>query len=180
MRRIPDEVLEYYAELFIQHRIREQGVTFERFLELPDSYLKRHTASPRDPVHLTILLLAATLFFPACGKTSGAESTASRFVDQYYVKVDLSLAKTFAVGLAARKIEQEQALAQGAGTGEGTRQRDVIYRLLEKRDEGEHVFFVYELDVKGQGVPTLKKRSLISVGKVGDAWQITNFRDFDS
>ena len=180
MTRIPDEVLEYYAELFIESRIREQGVTFERFLELPEAYLKRNRPSTRDGSHLAFLLLGAVLFFPACGKTSDADSTASRFVDQYYVKVDLLRAKQFTDGLATRKIEQEQALLQGVSTGEGATHRDVSYRLLEKRDDGEHIFFVYDVAVKGQGVPTLKKRSLISVGKIGGTWRITNFRDFDS
>ncbi len=180
MRRIPDEVLEYYANLFIEQRIREQGITFERFLELPEIYLKPSKISKRDGSYLAILLLGATLVFPACGKTSDADSTASSFVDQYYVKVDLMGAKQFTDGLATRKVEQEQALLQGQSAGEGAKQRDVTYRLLEKRDEGEHIFFVYDLSVKGQGVPTLKKRSLISVGRVGGAWRITNFRDFDS
>ena len=180
MERISDEVLEYYAELFIEQGIREQGVTFERFLELPEAYLKRVNPPKRDLNSLALLLLGATVFFPSCRDTSDADSTASRFVDQYYVKVDLSRAKQFTDGLATRKIEQEQALLQGASTFEGTRHRDVTYRLLEKRGEGDHIFFIYDLAVKGQGVPTLKKRSLVSVGKVSGAWRITNFRDFDS
>ncbi len=180
MERISDEVLEYYAELFIEQGIREQGVTFERFLELPETYLKRGNPSARNIKSLALLLLGATLFFPSCRDTSDADSTASRFVDHYYVKVDLSRAKQFTDGLATRKIEQEQALLQGASTSEGTRHRDVTYRLLEKRGEGDHLFFVYDLAVKGQGAPTLKKRSLVSVGRVGGSWRITNFRDFDS
>ena len=46
--RIPDEVLEYYGNLFIEHRIQEQGVTFERFLVLPEAYLKRGVSSKRS------------------------------------------------------------------------------------------------------------------------------------
>ena len=180
MKRIPDEVLEYYAELFIEQRIRDQGITFERFLELPEAYLKRGKLPKGHRSYLVLLLLGASLFFPACSSTSDAESIASRFVDQYYVKVDLARAKSLTDGLAARKIEQEQALLQGAGTGEGTTQRDVAYRLLEKRQEGDHIFFVYALTVQGRGVPALNKRSLLSLGKIGGVWRITNFRDFDS
>lgn len=40
MKRIPDELLEYYAEIFIEHRIGDRGITFERFLEMPESYLR--------------------------------------------------------------------------------------------------------------------------------------------
>lgn len=180
MKRIPDEVLEYYAELFIEQRIREQGVTFERFLELPEAYLKRSHSPGRDPRVAACLLLAAAALLSACGKASDAEATASSFVDQYYVKVDLARAKQFTDGLATRRIEQEEGLLQGVSSAAGTKQRDVTYRLREKRDEGEHLFFVYDLEIKGHGVPTLRKRSLLSVGKVGAAWRVTNFRDFDS
>ena len=180
MDRMPDEMLEYYADLFIEQRIREQGVTFERFLELPEAYLKRSYSSRLDRSYLVLLLLGAAVLSPACSNASDAGSTASSFIDQYYVKVDLPRAKRLTDGLATRKIEQEQALLQGVSTGEGAKHRDVTYRLMEKRDEGEHVFFVYDLAVKGQGVPVLKKRSLIAVGKVGDTWRVTNFRDFDS
>jgi len=181
MTRISDELLEYYAELFIERRVRDQGVTFERFLDLPEAYLTRTNPSRRERNALTFLLLAAATLFAACGKASDAEAIASRFVDRYYVKVDLMRAKQLTDGLATRKIEQEEALLQGSSGGRaGTEQRDVTYRLLEKREEGEHLFFVYDLNITGHGVPTLKKRSLLSAGKRDGAWRITNFRDFDS
>ena len=180
MKRISDELLEYYAELFIDQRVRDQGVTFERFLNLPEAYLKRTTPHRRDHSRLAFLLLTVSALFPACGKASDAEATASSFVDRYYVRVDLTTAKRLTDGLATRKIEQEEALLQGAGGGDAARQRDVTYRLLEKRDEGDHSYFVYDVDIRGHGVPTLRKRSLLWVGKRGGAWRITNFRDFDS
>ena len=180
MSRLPDEVIEYYAELFLDQRIREQGVTFERFLHSPEVYLKRTHSSRRDGHLLACLLLGAAAFFPSCGNASDGEAAASRFIDHYYVKVDLAGAKRFTDGLATRKIEQEQALVQGANRGAGDRQRDVAYRLLEKRNEGERLVLMYDLDIKGQGVPTLKKRSLVSVEKIGGAWRIMNFHDFDS
>lgn len=126
------------------------------------------------------ILLAAAVSLPACSNTSGPDKIASSFVDQYYVKVDLSQAKKLTGGLATRKIEQEQALLQGVSPAGGTSRRDVTYRFLEKRDEGERILFVCDLAIKGRGVPTLKKRALLSVGKIEGAWRITNFRDFDS
>jgi hypothetical protein len=97
------------------------------------------------------------------------------------VKVDLVMAKQLTEGLATRKIEQEEALLQGSTGGPARAgQRDVAYRLLEKREEGDHLYFVYDLSITGQGVPALKKRSLLSVGKRDGVWRITNFRDFDA
>lgn len=127
-----------------------------------------------------VLLLAAALSLHACGNSSDPDKIASRFIAEYYVKVDLSQAKTLTDGLATRKIEQEQALAEGRKAGEGTRRRDVRYRMLEKRSEDDRLFLVYELHIKGRGVPSLRKRAIVSLGRVGQGWRVTNFHDFDS
>jgi len=179
MSRIPDEVLEYYAELFIEQRIRERGVTFERFLDLPEAYLTRTFSAHRDR-RLLAWLVAAAALLSSCGRASDAEATASRFIDHYYVKVDLGRAKEFTGGLATKKIDQEQVLVQGIGSDVGNRRRDVTYRLVEKRNEAERLVLVYDIDIRGQGVPSLRKRSLISMEKIGGVWRVMNFHDFDS
>lgn len=128
---------------------------------------------------MVFLLLAVTVFLPACGNTSAPDTIASSFLNQYYVNVDLSQAKKLTDGLATRKIEQEEALLEGVGRDREKR-RDASYRLLQKREEGERIAFLYEVMIKGRGVPTLKKRLLLSVAKVDGAWRITNFSDFDT
>jgi hypothetical protein len=180
MSRIPDEVLEYYADLFIELRIRERGITFERFLDLPDVYLTRRSGASGDRRLLACLVAAAAVLVSSCGRASDAEATASQFIDRYYVKVDLARAKEFTGGLATRKIDQEQALLQGTSGDPGTRRRDVAYHLVEKRSEGARLILVYDIDIRGQGVPVLRKRSLISVEKLGAEWRVMNFHDFDS
>jgi hypothetical protein len=180
MSRIPDEVLEYYAELFIEERIRERGVTFERFLDLPEAYLTRRSSTSRERRLLACLVVATAALFSSCGRASDAEATASRFIDHYYVTVDLGRAKEFTSGLATRKIDQEQVLVQGISSDAGNGRRDVAYRLVERRNEGERLVLIYDIDIRGQGVPALRKRSLISVEKIGGAWRVMNFHDFDS
>lgn len=133
-----------------------------------------------NPLASLLLLFAAALLLPACGTPSDPDKIALGFVNAYYVTVDLPQAKKLTSGLATRKVEQEQALLEGMNPDGGTRRRDVSSRLLERRDEGERIQFVYELTIKGRGVPPLKKRVLFSVGQVDAAWRITNFRDFDS
>lgn len=128
---------------------------------------------------MAFLLLAVTVFFPACSNTSDPDTIASSFLNQYYVNADLSQAKKLTDGLAARKIEQEEALLEGVGRGREKR-RDASYRLLQKREEGEHIAFLYEVMIKGRGVPTLKRRLLLSVTKIDGAWRITNFSEFDA
>lgn len=39
--RIPDELLEYYGDLFMKSNLRRQGIVFERFLASPDYYCKK-------------------------------------------------------------------------------------------------------------------------------------------
>lgn len=128
---------------------------------------------------MVFLLSAVTIFFLACDNTSSPDMIASSFLNRYYVNVDLSQAKKLTDGLATRKIEQEEALLEGVGRGR-EKPRDASYRLLQKQEERERIAFLYEVIVKGQGVPTLKKRLLLSVAKVNGAWRITKFSDFDT
>ena len=125
------------------------------------------------------LLLTTILTLPACGNSSDPDKIASSFLHHYYVAVDLLQAKKLTNGLATRKIEQEQALLQSASALEGLRRRNVNYRLLEKRGEGDRLALLYELTIKGRGVPPMHKRAILSLGRVGDGWRVTNFRDFD-
>jgi hypothetical protein len=179
MTRIPDELLDYYAEIFIRQRIREQGLTFERFLYLQEARRTERVPAGHARRFAAVWVLGVATLLHACAGDADSETTASRFIDRYYVRADLAQAKALAEGLAARKIEREQALLQGVAAGAASRQRDVSYRLLERRDEGDRVVLVYDLDIKGTGVPTLRKRSLLSLAKIHGAWRILNFHDFD-
>ncbi len=40
--RLSDEELEYYADLYIAHEIREAGVEFENYLNNPEYYLQKY------------------------------------------------------------------------------------------------------------------------------------------
>jgi hypothetical protein len=176
--RVPDEVLDHYADLFIRHRVRGLGITFEQFLRVPERYLNEREMLGGERL-IVGALLGAVSILAGCQRGSGAEAAASSFVDEYYVRADLARAKTWTEGLATKKIEEEQALLAGVSDDGGARRRTVVYRVLERRDEGERAFFVYAVEIMGQGVPTLDKRSLISVGRSGGVWRVTNFRDFD-
>lgn len=57
---------------------------------------------------MAFLLLAVTVFFPACGNTSAPDTITSSVLNQYYVNVDLSQAKKLTDGLATSKVEQEE------------------------------------------------------------------------
>jgi len=45
-RRLSDEELEYYGDLYVRAGLREAGVDFETFLTDPEQYLRRHGALP--------------------------------------------------------------------------------------------------------------------------------------
>lgn len=49
--RIPDELLDYYGDLFMKSNLRRQGIVFERFLACPDYYFKK-LAMPLEPDEL--------------------------------------------------------------------------------------------------------------------------------
>jgi len=44
--RMPDELLEYYGDLFTKWKLRNQGIIFERFLAYPDYYIQKLAFSP--------------------------------------------------------------------------------------------------------------------------------------
>ena len=124
--------------------------------------------------------LIAFLVLPsACWRGQGAEAVAERFMEHYYVLADLQGAKRFTTGLASEKIQEQLKLIAGAVVDAQTRSREVSFALVEKQEQGEKVFLVYEVTIAPKGGISFKKRSLLSLGRVGGAWKVTNFRDFD-
>ena len=106
------------------------------------------------------------------------EGIARRFVDDYYVRVDLGAAKGLATGLASKKIEEALVLTRGQPVGTATQGRDVTYSLVGQQEEGDHHwFFMYEVRIRLKGDGGFTRRTVVSVGRVGAAWRVTNFNE---
>lgn len=119
----------------------------------------------------------AFLVLAACrGDETTSQGVAERFIDQYYVQINLGAAKLFCTGLAERKLEEQQRLTDGQRIDESTRKPLVRYTLLEKRDEAaDRVAYLFEGKVSVAGADTFTQKWLVSTRRDGEAWKVSNF-----
>jgi hypothetical protein len=113
-----------------------------------------------------------------CGKDlRTAQGVAEEFVDQHYVQINLPNAKTYAVGLALDKINEELRLTSGQAIDASTRKPNVRYRLVEKKDADGRVSFLYEGTIRAEDAPEFTRRWLVVARREGDQWRISNFSE---
>jgi hypothetical protein len=125
---------------------------------------------------LTILALLA---LPACRTDeSSSLGVAERFIDQYYVQIDLAAAKGFCTGLAVQKIEEQQRLTAGQHIDESTQKPLVRYKLIETREDGSNrVAYLFQGSVRAPGADTFNPKWLVSTRREGTAWKVSNFSE---
>lgn len=127
-------------------------------------------------------LLLVSLFFLAFGAScdrSGPEAIADRFMASYYGAANLEAALELADGLAARKIQDQQALRRGQVGSQSTEGRRVSFSRIEKTTANGKLFFRYEvrIDIRGGGAFT--RRSLLALSQRPNGWRVTNFSESD-
>jgi hypothetical protein len=124
------------------------------------------------------LLLAMTL--AACrSDPNSARGVAERFVDQHYVQINLAAAKPYCVGLALKKVEDEQRLTQGQTIDESTRKPSVHYRLIDKKEDADQASFVFEGTIHVEDAGKFTRKWLITTRREGGVWKVSNFEEFD-
>jgi len=105
---------------------------------------------------------------------------ARRFVDAYYVRMDLRAAHNFCTGLAAHKVAEELRLTQGQAIDASTRQPRIRYKLREQRESGEgQVNFLFEGSIEVEDAGTDKRTWLVAMRRAGDSWKVSNFVEFE-
>jgi hypothetical protein len=124
------------------------------------------------------LLVALAL---ACSSGDPARAAAERFVDQYYVEIDLHRARDEASGLARDKVEREMKLLEGITPAEAAVRPSIHYRFLEQQDaEGrDRRGFLYELTITFNGGDQVQRRALVTVSQDQGAWHAVNFQEID-
>jgi hypothetical protein len=127
-----------------------------------------------------IFLLVWTFLFSACGHDLGtAQGVVEEFVDQHYVHIDLQKAKTYVVGLALNKINEEIRLTAGQTIDASTQKPRVNYRLLEKKDGATRASFLYEGTIRSDDGTAFTRKWLIAARKEGNQWRVSNFSESD-
>lgn len=117
----------------------------------------------------------------ACSESDPARTGADRFVDSYYVEIDLPRARERSIGLARAKVDRTMRLLEGVEGPESDGKPTVYYRMVEeRRDNRERPGFVYELTISFGGGEALTRRALVIVRQEGDGeWRAANFEELN-
>ena len=126
------------------------------------------------------LLLLLSLTLVACRPDERtAQGIAERFVDQYYVQINLAAAKPLCAGLATKKLEEEQRLTAGQAIDESTHKPTIRYKLIDKKEEGDRPSFVFEGRIQVDSDDVITRKWIVTTRREGDAWKVSNFEEFD-
>lgn len=116
----------------------------------------------------------------ACTSDDPARAAAERFVDAYYVEIDLPEARDEAIGLARAKVERSMKLIEGMEPAEDIARPRVHYRFLEQQEPmGDRRGFLYELTITFDGGEQVQRRTVVTVGEQDGRWHAVNFQEFD-
>lgn len=116
----------------------------------------------------------------ACGRDlSTAQGVVEEFVDQHYVHIDLTKAKTLAVSVALHKVNEEIRLTDGQRIDASTQKPRVHYVLLEKQEGAQRASFLYEGTIQSDDGTSFTRKWLINARKEGDRWRVSNFTESD-
>lgn len=166
----------------------------ERFLDSIGTMCKLHlpfalslSKGKRGVSHATRTLFRASalllimLILNACGPDEhNARSVAEKFLDAHYVMINLPLAKTYATGLALKRVEDEIHLTEGQQIDASTRKPRVYYRLLEEKPRGEKsISFLYEATFSVDGAGQFVKKVLLTLRQEAEGWRVANYSEFD-
>ncbi|MEW6268875.1 MAG: hypothetical protein AB1689_06205 [Thermodesulfobacteriota bacterium] len=123
---------------------------------------------------------AVALWAAGCTSDDPARAAAERFVDHYYVEIDLPKAREQAVGLAREKVERSMKLLEGMEPAEEAVRPRVHYRFLEQQDSSrDRRGFLYELTITFDGGEQAQRRALVTVREDGGVWHAANFQEFE-
>lgn len=126
-----------------------------------------------------ILLCAA--FAAACSHGDPGRSAAERFLDAYYVEIDLPRARDEAVGLARAKVDEQLALLAGQVAPDAASRPAVHYRFLEQQGDTQRDRrgYLFELQISLDRGDQVTRRALVTVREDSGSWHAANFQEMD-
>ena len=80
----------------------------------------------------------------ACSESDPARIGADRFVDSYYVEIDLPRARERSIGLARAKVDRTMRLLEGVDGPESDAKPTVYYRMVEERRDNRERGIAFE------------------------------------
>ena len=127
-----------------------------------------------------VLCAALLLACVGCKRDGGAtpRGVAEVFLDWHYVEIDLPRSREFTVGLARSKVDEQIRLTSGFAIDAGTRKPRVYYKLLERREAGGRIAFVYRLTIRPEDAGEFSRRLLIRVREEESGWRVSNYVEY--
>jgi hypothetical protein len=129
-----------------------------------------------------VAVLFLSLFsIAACGKpTPPSEAVAKRFMDAYYVQINLPEAAKDCSGLALERVNSSIQLTQGVKPDSGNNKPKISYKLIEGKSDADEASYFFELKISPDGISPITQRTRLTVRKMeaGD-WKVTQFFDYD-
>ena len=127
-------------------------------------------------------VLCAALLLACVGCKGDGDTTprgvAEVFLDWHYVEIDLPRSREFTVGLARSKVDEQIRLTSGFAIDAGTRKPRVYYKLLERREAGGRIAFVYRLTIRPEDAGEFYRRLLIRVREEESGWRVSNYTEY--
>jgi hypothetical protein len=121
----------------------------------------------------------ASIVAGGCHPANSARGVADRFIDQYYVAIDLNAAEPFCTGLALDKLQREKKLIGNQKIDANTRKPSVHYKLTAERDAPDHIQFLFRATIDVPEGGTFNRNWLITTRKEADTWKVSNFDDYE-
>ncbi len=127
-------------------------------------------------------VLCAALLLACVGCKGDGDTTprgvAEVFLDWHYVEIDLPRSREFTVGLARSKVDEQIRLTSGFAIDAGTRKPRVYYKLLERREAGGRMAFVYRLTIRPEDAGEFYRKLLIRVREEQSGWRVSNYTEY--
>lgn len=135
--------------------------------------------SPDRNAGLLFIATFASLVALGCHPANSARGVADRFIDQYYVAIDIRAAEPFCTGLALDKLRAEIKTLDGQKIDASTRKPRVHYKLITERGTTDHVQFLFRATIEVPDNGTFNRNLLITARKTADTWKVSNFEDYE-
>ena len=130
-------------------------------------------------VELVFIAAFASIVATGCHPANSARGVVDRFIDQYYVAIDLKAAEPFCTGLALDKLHHEMQLVGNQRIDENTRKPVVHYKLTAERDGADHIEFLFRATIDVPDGGTFNRNWLITARRDADTWKVSNFDDYE-
>lgn len=124
------------------------------------------------------VLACLVLLSAGCEAQDPARAVGARFVDHYYVELDLAEAMPWATGLALEKLEREKKLLDGIDAPANAGKPSVYYRFVEESaSQASQRSFLYELTISFSDASVVRE-ALVTLREGDDGrWRVANFQE---